>query len=311
VFVGLPTVRDGHLDDNWTPGKITFDYFFPPFARTLAEHSIDARAFPQREFRAEPRRGDLAVLVYTERHAHECMELAQLVEATQSFAERSGFRVAHSIETGRLVIDKTRTNRALAAAGIPVPKLIVGDTAPSPVFSNVNSSCQQAVYLRESGASLDPERHNTEFIDTTFHHDGKDYYVVLRAMCVGSACYSIMPRARPVGDGDPSVHGKNTPLDAALLNSICAQIIAPRKAAILEICERLGQLLGLGFYSHDILPKAALPCVFVCETGFKFDNRATRQHLGPLRGQLTNDDYLTDEAPIRAARALARELGRL
>lgn len=308
AFIGLPSEIDGLLADQWSRGKITFDYFFPPFARVLSTYSISVQAFRHKEFCAKPRRGDVAILVYTEGQANRLEDLVRHILSTQAFAQRSGFRIVHPLEIGLLVIDKMRTNRLLAAAGIPVPKLIMQEKAPSLVFSNANSSSQQPVFLHQIGVPLDPKRYNTEFIDTTFRYAGKDYYVVLRAMCVGGACYSIVPRARPVADGCPSVHASNTLLDVGLLNAVHAEIIMPRKALILEICERLGRVLGLGFFAHDILPSAVSDALFVCETGFKFDNRIARERMASLRGQLTEDGYLTDEAPTKAAHALAKEL---
>jgi hypothetical protein len=211
------------------------------------------------------------------------------------------------LETGELMIDKTRTNRALTAAGIPMPKLILDKEARTRVFSNVNDASQKPVSLHEAGASLDSGRYNTEFIDTSFRFNGKDYYVVLRAMCVGRTCYMIMPWGTPIEAGNPSVHGSNASLDAGLLNALEEQVVLPRKSLILEICQRMGQVLGLGFYKHDMLPATGSDRVFVCETTFKFNSASSHQRLAHFRGQLTNEDFLTDEAPVKAAHAFAKE----
>ena len=107
---------------------------------------------------------------------------------------------------------------------------------------------------------------------------------------------------------DPSVHNTDTPLDAALLNHLYKQVVVPRSTAISSICTAIAEVLGLGFYSHDILPERSTERVLLCETGFKFYDNLYREHIWPLRGQLINDDYLSDDFPRRSAECFAGEL---
>ena len=109
-------------------------------------------------------------------------------------------------------------------------------------------------------------------------------------MAVGPICVAIYVRARAVSEGSPSVHNKNTPVNADLLNHLYSEIVLPGQSEILAICQRIGSRLGPGFYSHDIVPERDTGLLYVCETGFKFDDHLWRERMAPLRGALACDD---------------------
>lgn len=194
-----------------------------------------------------------------------------------------GERFIHPGFTAALIGNKLAWNQALSAI-VPVPEIHPEPTASEPLFSNLVVGTYQPVQLIETGATTDPERYNTRFIDTRHSfrgHDYHDYYVSLRAMCVGTELISLLVRTRPVSEQDPSVHDQDTPLDGDLLNSLYFEIALPRQAAVETICSRLGQRLGLGFYAHDLLPERETGRTFVCESNLKFDEGTLRAHLAP------------------------------
>jgi hypothetical protein len=75
-----------------------------------------------------------------------------------------------------------------------------------------------------------------------------------------------------------------------------------------SLCEKIANVFGLGFFSHDILPERETGRLLVCETGFKFDDRLYRAHLMPLAGQLAADEVLSDRFPVHSAELFAGEL---
>ncbi|WP_291572387.1 hypothetical protein [Bradyrhizobium sp.] len=131
---------------------------------------------------------------------------------------------------------------------------------------------------------------------------------MLRAMAVGSRCLSVFVRACPVEQGDASVHNTDTPVGADLWNFFYRTIVIPQMPAIESLCERIANVFGLGFFSHDILPERETGRLLVCETGFKFDDRLYRTHLMQLAGQLAADEFLSDRFPARSAELFADEI---
>jgi hypothetical protein len=292
-------------------GKLTPRFFVPIFGQVLREYGIGLDECWEDELRQWPDRyrNQFVILVYREVSAQTNVAFGSKVEETERIARENNMIVLHGIELGRLIADKTRTNRALGEAGISVPKLVTENTARFEVFSNENAASHAAAFVHDTGAELDLQRYNTAYIDTTQYYAGQVYYVVVRAMSVGTKCVSITVRARATSEGDPSVHGTDTPLDVGLLNHLYEKIVLPRKKAIIDVCEAIGTRLGLAFYSHDILPCNASDHLYVCETGFKFDNSDTRTHLAPLADSIPFNDHVA--AAIRSSHAFVGESRKL
>ncbi len=260
----------------------------------------------------ERHRNQVMILVYREALAVADLTFGSTVEQIERVLRERNNTVLHGIALGRLIADKTRTNQELEEAGIPVPKLVTERAAAFEVFSNENYATHRPVFTCEPGMELDLKRYNTAYIDTTHYYNGEVYYVVLRAMCVGAKCTAIYARIRPVSEGSPSVHATDTPVDAALLNHLHKQIVVPREAAIIKLCEAIGGRLGLAFFAHDILPCNTSEDLYVCETNFKFDLWHNQTHLAPLGDRVPYNDHVG--AAKRSAHAFvdgARKLGYL
>jgi len=292
---------DGH-------GKMTPHFFFPAFRNALRPYGIIVEDCSDEQLAAQLDRysGQPIILVYREVHAATNSAFALKVASAEAKARGHTLHVLHGLSLGLLVADKKATHRALQEAAVPVPKLIEQRRASVRVFSNDNCSSHADVCVVDAGCDLNQERYNTEFIDTTHLYEGRHYHVALRAMCVGRSCASIYIRARPIDDGSPSVHNKDTPIDAGLLNNLYRRIVVPRKARIDEICRAIGARLGPAFYSHDLLPSNSTQDIYVCETGFKFDDMSIRSHLAPLADDIPFNDHAA--AIERSAHALVSAL---
>ncbi|THD65085.1 MAG: hypothetical protein E7813_16000 [Bradyrhizobium sp.] len=307
--LGLSIAVVGAVDGKGR-GKMTYDYFLPPFERTLAALDCKVRHYSYGEFIFSRHRDDAAILLYSEVRSQKNPAFLQTIEDAEVAARARNTLLVNAPAIGRLIADKSSTNGVLAAGGIDVPVRVPTATlhAPFKVFSNENIGSSAPVQVLDPGAPLDASRYNTEWIDTRHDHNGRLYYVSLRVMAAGSQCVSVWVRMRPVEDGNPAVHNTDTTLDASLWNSLYRRIVVPQLGAIQNLCEKIANVLGLGFFSHDILPEQHSSRLLVCETGFKFDAGAYRPHLMPLFRQLIVNDFLSDSLPKRSAECFVNEL---
>jgi hypothetical protein len=306
--MGISVALVGVIDRSGR-GKMTYDYFLPPFEKTLAGLGVQIRHYSYRDFILFGQEHDAAILLYSEEYASKNLHRWNtLVEAEQAAKKRGTAIVIHPTLIGRIVADKTLTNNALSSAGIEMPKRVTGAVATFKVFSNLNMDTHAPTYVVAPRLPLDPTRYNTQWIDARHEYKGRNYYVMLRAMAVGRRCLSVFVRCRPVEQGDASVHSADTPIDADLLNFFYTTIVIPQMSAIESLCEKIANVLGLGFFSHDILPERETGRLLVCETGFKFNDYLYRTNLMQLAGQLAADEFLSDRFPAHSAELFAGEL---
>ena len=296
-------------------GKIMPTFYFPTFARVLKDRGLvhhETYSLEQlRNVRSDVK-NTIVVLIHSETYLNTAPEYLARVRELESYAtERFGERcVIHPTRVGLKIGDKAAANQWLSAAGIPMPSLLDGKRALSKVFSNQRVGTNTPIQLVATGGPLNAKRYNTKFIDTTHEYNGKPYYVSLRAMGVGRRCVAAYARMRPVAGG-PSVHDADTPRDPKLINHFHQELVAKRMPELRELSGRLGQVLGLGFYAHDILPEAKTGNLYLCETGYKVDESHLRSHLKPLREQLVFRDSLFEPFAEASAKAFLDEVARL
>jgi len=185
----------------------------------------------------------------------------------------------------RIIGDKRATNDIFSKAGIPVPPN-AGPQATNKVFSNALIGSRGATAVIDIGRPLDMDRYNTWFIDTVHDYMGKSYYVAIRTLAVTGTMISAFVRLRPTGEAETSVHAVDTPKDADLISYFHQTLVEANRPRLIQLCERIGKVLGPGFYCHDILPSRETGELFVCETGFKFDDMAYRDHLWSISTDL-------------------------
>lgn len=211
--------------------------------------------------------------------------------------------IFNSTKTGKILRDKRRLNTFLRKEGIGVPAMVESETSTTKTLSNAAIGSHKPVVVYDVGEPLDHDRYNTAFINTVREYSGKTCYVCLRALAVSTKLVSVYVRARPTDDGDPSVHSRDTPVDADLINHLYREVAAPNTPRIENLCYQLGRVLGPGFYAHDILPCTDTGRLLVCESGFKFNDNTLRKHLLSIGRELPFSDLFTDEEALRAAEA--------
>lgn len=225
------------------------------------------------------------------------------VEAAEAASSR--LLIVNGTWIARVIRDKALSNRIFAGAGIPVPEACRGH-ASGTVFSNAIKGSGRDVWLVGEGEPLPADRHNVRFIDTSQAFGGTRYYVSLRAMCFGVDCHAVYVRARPVSDNNPSVHARNTPVDADLLAHLNETVAVPRRAQIERMCRQIGTVLGPGFYACDILPENT-GALYLSEVGFKYDDYTHREHFLPIRDQIPYYEKLYGSETTSALDSLSRQ----
>jgi hypothetical protein len=125
--VGLVFFRE---DAPGISGKMS-RFYIPLFRKVLSEYGIGLDECWADELIRSPERyrNQLLVLAHPEAWALQNPAFGSAVEQTEQAAREHNNTVLHGIELGRLIADKSRTNRVLCEAGIPVPKLVTGNTA--------------------------------------------------------------------------------------------------------------------------------------------------------------------------------------
>lgn len=295
------TARHGlHGNGKWTP-----HLYFPKFRYALAKRGISLIAYrePADAIRNIAHHNPAAmqfVLIY-----NEVLQRDQF-EDFAKLACHSRFRFYNAASTGEIIGDKLLTNEAFSRAGIAVPP-IAGDQATDKVFSNARTGTGAATRVVDAGERLDASRYNTLFINTAHEYRGKLYHVALRALAITGTMICAYVRLRPTGEAEASVHAGDTPLDPALIAYFHETLVERNRTRLTKLCEQIGEVLGPGFYAHDILPSQENGELYVCETGFKFDDQDIRETLWPISSDLP---FLTDHFTVGIADLAAEEIAR-
>ena len=301
----LTVILVGTTDGLTGMGKVTPALYFSKFSYGLAKRGVacigyrDCAEAIRNVHRHDPQ-STVFVLVYNEVFQREAMkEFATL-------ASLDGFTVYNSPRTGEIIGDKVATNTLLESAGILTPSM-VNNTGNKRTFSNARIGSNAAVSIVDAGQSLDPNRYNSLFINTVHDYKGKSYCVALRALTVTGSMLSAYVRLRPTEEHSPSVHASNTPRDPDLIANFHHTLVTSRQQELNDLCEKLGSVLGPGFYAHDILPCRDEGKLYVCETGYKFDDMSYRDWLWPISSDLP---FLADHFNLNIADMAAEQIAR-
>jgi hypothetical protein len=189
-----------------------------------------------------------------------------------------GYKILHSVEQGRVVGHKVRQNKVLTAANVPMPRLIQAGDEFDTVFSNQITNANVAVQLVDRAENLNPSRYNTEYVDCRYEYGGETWNVCIRAQAIGERVLFSWVRA---GKG-PSVHNRDTPVDAEMIRHFHRKLIDPNMDQINNIARHVKKAIGVGLFAHDILPCAQTGRFFLCETNFKFYDGIHRFHMAPI-----------------------------
>lgn len=277
------------------------------FTRVLTKLNVSAEVLP---FRALLERGpapdpqSYVLLHYNELFVVQHQKVDWLRDREVEL-KALGYKILHSVENGRVVGHKVRQNKTLTAAGVPMPRLIEAGDRFDTAFSNEVSNAHVPVQLVEEHTALDPDRYNTEYVDCRHAYGGKLWSVCIRAQTVGDKVLFAWIRA---GEG-PSVHTRDTPVDAEMIRHFHQKLVQPNTDQIAAIARGVKNALGVGLYAHDILPCAQTGRLFLCETNFKFYDGNHRFHMAPIAAEHPVP-ALFDGKKVgrRIARALIEEL---
>jgi len=287
----------------WGFGKASQTLYFPKLCYALAKYGVSLVAYrdPDDALRDidnhDPARTAF-ILVYNEVFQRD--DFQHFADLTS----RSEFQFYNAPSVGAIIGDKRATNMAFSGAGIPVPPMERATKATaSKVFSNAPIGTHAATAIIDVGRPLNVDRYNTCFIDTAHDYKGKSYYAALRALAVTGTMISAYVRLRPTGEAEASVHASDTPRDPHLIAHFHELLVETNRPQLIKICGQIGDVLGPGFYAHDILPSRETGELYVCETGFKFDDGPYREALLPFSSDLP---FLMDHFTIGIAEMAAK-----
>lgn len=187
-----------------------------------------------------------------------------------------GCSILHNSKIGKILNNKMQTNLLYSQNNISCPEIITDKNYNGLIFSNALKSSGQQTQILENGSLIQPERYNTKFIDTSFEFQGEEYYASPRIMCVKGKINDICLRFRNKKENNPNVRLENF-YSPELHNFYYEKYILPNLNDLSEICNKIGKVLGLGFYVHDFLFCPKTKKFFVSETGFKVDNIGARK----------------------------------
>lgn len=176
--------------------------------------------------------------------------------------------VLHPYWVGVVLGNKIESNKFFTGGGVLMPRLFLKDGEGEIFVNNISGSCTDS--QTTSGKYVEG-MYNTSLIDTVFEYGGDKFYVCPRTMCVGGEICEVYLRFRNVKDRNPNVHGSDTPMLPDLHNTFYRERIIPNYDKLVSSCNRIGHLLGLGFYAHDFLlgPDNNF---YLCESSIKLDN---------------------------------------
>jgi len=297
VVTGLGPRRFG------AQGKVQPHLFFPIFCEALRTEGISTRFVTSAQELARAVVGNCAVV-------HVFQEVSVRIDFKAILdAQRKATLVFNHPQMGPVIARKDDTHRFLTRHGIPMPAMNAID---GPIFSNHVQSCAAPVAVVDDASQLDRSRYNTRFVDTRVAFEGREYYTTVRLLCVGREILHAYVRARDVVEQIPSVHAKDSPLNPALLEHLQAGLVTARMAELKELARALADALGPGFYSHDLLIERSTDLIYVCETGFKFNDWSYTDRISPIAHMLPSHRWmLTPEFPRRSAEAFLAEWLRL
>lgn len=278
-------------------GKVYIPEYFPGFTRRLAEAGVDCSfVFDEAGLEAALDDRDTAILhIFNEEKVYPRNSRIQAAEA------RAGV-VFCTDRAAQIVARKPRANRFLTSRGIVMPALVQASVPDMPVFSNASIGSGRRTTVVDQGTDLDSARYNTRYIDTRLTFEGTTYHTMFRIQAVGRLVQHAYPRARDVREGSASVHSKDTPANGPLIEFLFQTLIEPRRDEIERHTRALGEILGPGFYAHDMVVCAATGALYMVETGFKFNDTPYATYLQPDADRMpSNRIFYTGDYPVLAA----------
>ena len=284
-------------------GKVYIPEYFPGFTQHLAEAGVDCSfVFDEAGLEAALDSRDTAILhLFNEEKAYPRNSRIRAAETRANV-------VFCTARAAQIVSQKPRANRFLTSRGIAMPPMVQASASDAPVFSNAAIGSGRRTAVLAQGAGLDSSRYNTRYIDTRLTFEGTTYHTMFRIQAVGRQVQHAYPRARDVKECSASVHSKDTPANGRLIEFLFQTLIEPRRDEITHHTRALGEILGPGFYAHDMVVCATTGALYMVETGFKFNDTPYATYLSPDADRMpSNAIFYTGQYAVRAAELFLQE----
>lgn len=289
-------------------GKVGAPDFWPLFCDYLRQRQI-------RTHFAKSHRGLKQILRQAERSVVVCIygEDSNVPSNSHlmSILDSADIVFNHPL-SGSIIRNKSLTNKALASVGCLTPRLVEELDSDAVIFSNAIEGTGSYAFTAASAGEVDNKRYNTEFVDTIRRYGEAEYFTTIRLMCINDRITHHFIRARHTSEGNPSVHAKDTPKNANLINALHREVSEAAENQLERIAEQVYRAFGPGFYAHDILVDTRTNRAIICETGYKFNDRTYQKHLHEIahevKGLAGYED--TANAAISSATLFAEALYR-
>ena len=277
-------------------GKVSAGLFMPPFSDELRRNGFAVEwAYTKKELRRHLL-DDLQVFVI---HLYG-EDDEQILCDEVLLLEEMATEVFNSAKVGPLLADKLATHNAFHDAGALVPPL-----SSDHGFVRARQGSGLAAQVEDLPSYVEQENDGfirNQFIDTRVRFKDEAYFTTVRLICVDDTVLHAYPRARNVDEGNTSVHAKDTPVNAELIEFLHGELVVPFEKDFKDIARNLHCVLGHGFFVHDLLIEDG--SVFVCESGFKFDDRAYWEHIEKIAKKIPS------QAPLLPVQDFARRSAR-
>ncbi len=278
-------------------GKVEPKEFFPEFCKRLAEYGVTTYFCSTEKQIQKYAKGAICIInIINEVEKYEVRCYPDL--------KKYGVRIFNEWKMCDIIGDKIESNKFLTDNAILMPKL---DVQTGLVFSNeIRSSAANVVVINAEEAL--EGRYNTEFIDTRISYQCVEYYTCLRLMCLNGTLLDTLVRALPVEMG-PNVRARNMPVDAAMMRFMQEHLVTRNLAALGDLARRVADILGDGFYAHDVLVERETNRILIAEPGWKIHDFTFSRHFHAIRHLLPDNKLLDGDYQRHVADVLVRELG--
>ena len=265
------------------PGKVQPNLFFPDFCIALKDAGIETKFVTTAKELSDEINDNCCVI-------HIYREVSVRIDTDDILNAQTGAKLVFNHPCmGPIIARKNETHHLLTRHGIKMPSM---SNFSNLVFSNSLQDSGADVQLLHDTSKINHERYNTEFIDTSVSYKGKSYYTTVRIMCIGEAILHAYVRARDLQEGSPSVHAHDTPLDPILIEHLQLVLVDENFEKLKLLTAKISRILGPGFYSHDILIDNVTKEIYLCETGFKFNDWAYTNRLAPIIKSLDSHKWM-------------------
>lgn len=266
-------------------GKVTPDFFFPSFIRTLNEFDIDVQFLKSPQF---PASSEISRPYAILNIVNEDRDIPAVPKNYLDFVCKSS-AIFNPFDLLPIMSDKLLTAEHFRKYRINSPILLTDECIANDSLYFVNKRLGSGLNARlcpSQVLSLAPNEYASQFIDTTFNFSGEDYYVCIRLISVCGELVAVYPRLKYTFNSlNPSVHSKDTPLDADLVNAAYKEFIAPYYSDFHELASKIGQAFPLSFLATDVLIHKS-GSLYCCETGTKFDDYGYTSHISSIQPYL-------------------------